>query len=195
MTARTVAWPQMLVEEFEEFEELAHAAPETVWLEFVNGKLEVKPPSDGNRGTIVMWLLEQCLRQRPDLVLYPYRGLKAETKRDGRVRPDGSLAPDGHFVGHGEWSDPEGVLMTVEVTSNDPYTDRRDRVEKRDAYAATGIPVYLLVDRGRRTVTVHAEPEKGRYRNKITRSFGARVEIPAPVGIVLDTEELKEFAD
>ncbi|MFG2181065.1 Uma2 family endonuclease [Streptomyces abikoensis] len=192
MTARAVARPQMLVEEFEE---LAHAAPETVWLEFVSGKLEVKPPSDGNRSTIVMWLLEQCLRQRPELALYPYRGLKAETNRDGRVRPDGSLAPDDHFVGHGEWSDPEGVLMTVEVTSNDPYTDYRDRVEKRRAYATTGIPVYLLVDRGRRAVTVHSEPEKKGYRSVTTRPFGASVEIPDPVRIVLDTEELKEFAD
>ncbi|MDT0453433.1 Uma2 family endonuclease [Streptomyces hesseae] len=193
MTTRAAARPQMLVEEFEE---LAHAAPETVWLEFINGRLEVKPPSDGNRGTIVMWLLEQCMRQRPDLVLYPYRGgLKAEANRDARVRPDGSLAPDGHFVGHGEWSDPEGVLMTVEVTSNDPYTDHLDRVEKLRAYAATGIPVYLLVDRDQRTVTVHAEPERERYCLIVTRSFGARVEIPAPVGIVLKTEKLKDYAD
>ncbi|SER50058.1 Putative restriction endonuclease [Streptomyces qinglanensis] len=49
----------------------------------------------------------------------------------------------------GEWADPAGVLMTVEVTSYDSDTDRRDRQEKPAAYAAAGIPVCLLVDRDR----------------------------------------------
>ncbi|MEU3352274.1 Uma2 family endonuclease [Streptomyces sp. NPDC037389] len=184
--------PQMPVEDFEE---LARTAPETVRLEFINGKVKVKPVPDGDHDEIVMWLLEQCMQQRPELRLYPERGLKVEGYREGRARPDGSLAPRRRFAGQGEWADPEGVLMTVEVTSHDSDTDRRDRVEKRDGYAATDIPVYLLVDRERCVVTVHTEPEKGEYRSIVTRSFGARVEIPAPVGITLETEELKEFAD
>ncbi|GAA3052759.1 hypothetical protein GCM10020000_37930 [Streptomyces olivoverticillatus] len=118
-----------------------------------------------------------------------------EAYRKGRAHPDGSLAPRNHFTGQGEWADPEGVLMTVEVTSYDRDTDRRDRLEKRDGYAAVGIPVYLLVDRDRCELTVHTEPEGGKYCNIVTRSFGARVEIPDPVGVVLETEELKEFAD
>ncbi|WP_184503334.1 hypothetical protein [Streptomyces botrytidirepellens] len=69
--------PQMLVDEFEE---LARTAPETVWLECINGKLEMKPAQDGNRGEIVMWLVRLFLEQRPDLSLYPYRGLKAEAR-------------------------------------------------------------------------------------------------------------------
>ncbi len=188
MTAR----PQMPVEDFEE---LAHKEPESVWLEFINGKLEVKPTPDGNHGEIVVWLMEQCMRQRPGFALYPGRGLQVGARRTGRARPDGAFAPEEHFVGHGEWSDPSGVLMTVEITSNDPDTDYRDRVEKPDVYAAAGIPLYLLVDRGRRAVTVHEEPEDGEYRSITTRPFRARVEIPAPVGIVLETEELKKFAD
>ncbi|MFE0509953.1 hypothetical protein [Streptomyces sp. NPDC058964] len=35
-----------------------------------------------------------------------------------------------HFAGHGEWADPKGVLLVVEVTSHDSDTDRRDRQEK-----------------------------------------------------------------
>lgn len=95
--------PQMLIDEFEE---LARTAPETVWLEFINGKLEVKPAQDGNRGEIVMWLVRHFLERRPDLSLYPYRGLKTEARRDGRARADAVLAPRRHIVGHGEWSDP-----------------------------------------------------------------------------------------
>ncbi|PJE96438.1 hypothetical protein CUT44_18210 [Streptomyces carminius] len=191
MTPGTADRPQMLVEEFEQ---LARTAPETVRLEFVNGKLEVKPVPDGDHGAIVMWLLKQCMQQRPELALYPEQGLRVEKYRGGRVRPDDSLAPEDHFVGQGEWAEPDGVLMTVEVTSYDADTDRRDRVERRDGYAAAGIPVYLLVDRDDHSLTVHSEPEGGTYRTRTTRPYGAVVELPAPVGITLKTERLKDYA-
>lgn len=192
MTPRTTAQPQMSVEEFEE---LARRAPELVRLEFINGKVQVKPVPDGNHGAIVMWLLRQCMQRRPELSLFPDQGLAIEAYRRGRARPDGVLAPDEHFAGAGEWADPTGVLMTVEVTSRDADTNRRDRVEKPDGYAAAGIPVYLLVDRDACSVTVFTEPEKGAYRSATTRPFGAVVELPEPVGFALDTEKLKEYAE
>ena len=190
MTPRA-AKPQLPVEDFEE---LARRAPEFVQLEFINGKIQVKPGTDGVHGAIVMWLLERCM-QRPELSLYPAQGLKVEACRKGRARPDGCLAPEGNFGGQGEWAAPDGVLMTVEVTSHDPDTDKRDRVEKPDGYAAAGIPLYLLVDRETCSVTVHAEPEGGSYRSITTRPFGAVVELPDPVGITLETQKLKEYAD
>ncbi|MFF3035778.1 Uma2 family endonuclease [Streptomyces rubiginosohelvolus] len=192
MTPRTTAQPQMSTEEFEE---LARRAPELVRLEFIHGKVQVKPVPDGNHGAIVMWLLRQCMQRRPELSLFPDQGLAIETYRKGRARPDGVLAPDEHFAGAGEWAAPTGVLMTVEVTSHDADTNRRDRVEKPDGYAAAGIPVYLLVDREACSVTVFTEPEKGTYRSATTRPFGAVVELPEPVGFALDTEKLKEYAD
>ncbi|MGK5448596.1 Uma2 family endonuclease [Streptomyces radiopugnans] len=191
MIPRTAGRPQMLAEEFEQ---IARTAPETVRLEFVNGKLEVKPVPDGGHGAIIMWLLKQCMRQRPELALYPEQGTKVEKYRGGRARPDGALVPEDRFAGQGEWAEPDGVLMTVEVTSYDPDTGRRDRVEKRDAYAAAGIPVHLLVDRDDHSVTVHSEPEGGTYRSRTTRPYGAVVEIPDPVGIALRTEKLKDCA-
>jgi Uma2 family endonuclease len=191
MTPSTAPRPQMPVEDFEA---LARSAPETVTLEFINGKLEVKPVPDGDHAEIIMWLQEICMQQRTDLRLYPELGLKAEAYRKGRARTDGALAPRRHFGGQGEWADPDGVLMTVEVTSHDADTDRRDRHEKRDGYAAAGIPVYLLVDRDACTVTVYSEPKNGKYPVRVSHPYGAVVEIPAPVGITLKTEELKEFA-
>lgn len=192
MTPRTTAQPQMSVEEFEE---LARRAPELVRLEFVNGKVQVKPVPNGNHAEIVKWLQKLCMQHRPDLWLYPEQGIAIGTYRKGRARPDGVLAPDGHFAGAGEWAATAGVLMTVEVTSRDADTNRRDRVEKPDGYAAAGIPVHLLVDREACSVTVFTEPEKGTYRSATTRPFGAVVELPAPVGFALDTEKLKEYAD
>ncbi len=83
--------------------------------------------------------------------------------------------------------------MVAEVTSFDADTDRRDRIEKPAAYAETGIPVYLLVDREIYSVTVYSEPAGGRYRSVVTLAYGHTVELPG-LGITLETEELKEFA-
>lgn len=85
--------------------------------------------------------------------------------------------------------------MAVEITSYDSDTNRCDRVEKPDAYAAAGITVYLLVDRDDCTVTVFTEPKDGRYRTQVNSAFGAPVHLPAPVDITLDTEPLKDLAD
>ncbi|MGP3989037.1 Uma2 family endonuclease [Streptomyces sp. 3N207] len=179
----------------EEFERIASTAPETVTLEFIDGRIGEKAVPDGDHETIVMWLLRQCMQTRPDLDLHTSQGLKAGAYRKGRVRPDGSLAPVAHFAGQGEWAEPDGVLMTVEVTSYDSDTDRRDRQEKPAAYATVGIPVYLLVDRDRCEVVVHTnpDPDAGRYRDLHTASFGEQVTLPAPVGISLDTEPLKKY--
>ncbi|MGW1197656.1 Uma2 family endonuclease [Streptomyces sp. NPDC002536] len=179
----------------EEFEQVASAAPETVTLEFVDGRIGEKRGADGSHGTVVMWLLRQCLQSRPDLNLVPGRGLKVGKDRNGRARPDGVLAPVGHFVGHGEWSDPDGVLMAVEVTSTDDGTNSRDRQEKPAAYAAAGVPVHLLVDRDSAEVVGHINPDRksGCYRDIHRAPFGEQVTLPDPVGITLDTEILKNY--
>ncbi|MER8067482.1 Uma2 family endonuclease [Streptomyces sp. NPDC094034] len=178
----------------EDFEELARKAPETVLLEFINGKLEVKPVPDQLHGAIAMWLLRQCMQQRPELALHPAQGLLTETYRNGRARADGALAPLDHFVDQdGEWASPDGVLMTVEVTSHDHDTDRRDRTEKRDGYAAADIPVYLLIDRDAEEMVLYTDPRKGKYQTRTTRPYGATVKLPHPVSITLETEKLKDY--
>ena len=191
MTPRTEQHrPQMSVEEFEELE---RHAPETVRLEFIEGRVVVKPMPDGNHSEICMWLLERCMQARPDVRLHPARGLRTEAYRNGRARADAVLVPRGSLKGRGEWSDAEDVLMAVEITSYDSDTNQRDRVEKPDGYAAAGIPVYLLIDRDDGTVTVFSDPEDGRYRLQLNKPFGATVELPDPVDITLDTDPLKDF--
>ena len=192
MTPTTEHRPQMSVEEFEELE---RHSPETVRLEFINGKVRVKAVTDGNHDQIVAWLQRLCMQHRPELWLYGDRGMKIETYRKGRARPDGVLAPFGFAKGHGDWSETEGVLMAVEVTSHDSDTHQRDRVEKPDGYAAAGIPVYLLIDRDDRSVVVFNQPEDGRYRHQEKLPFGAAVKFPDPVNIALDTEPLKDLVD
>ncbi|MGW8486153.1 Uma2 family endonuclease [Streptomyces sp. NPDC055886] len=178
------------------FEDLArHAirAEEALRLEFVNGKLGVKAVPDGDHGRIIEWLTRLCMQADPNRWLYPEQGLRIEAYRKGNARPDGSFAPSGTFVGQGEWASPDDVLMVVEVTSYDEDTDRRDRVEKPRAYAETGIPVYLLIDRDTCEVKVHSQPDGVRYEQVVTVPYGKTVTLPDPVGIELDTEPLKNW--
>ncbi len=184
--------PEMSVAEFET---IASAAPETVTLEFLGGRICVKRTPDGDRSTIVTWLARRCMQSRPDLDLYQGTGLRVETYREGRAKPDAVLAPEAHFAGHGEWADPDGALMAVEVTSYDSDTDRRNRHEKPAAYGQSGIPLYLLIDRDSYTLTVHSSPDRqvGGYRDIRTGKFGEKVLLPDPIGIELDTEILKNY--
>jgi Uma2 family endonuclease len=192
MTPRIEDRPQMSVEEFEELE---RHAPESVWLEFINGTVVVKPMADGNHREMIAWLQRVCMQHRPDLWLHAESGLKTERYRKGRARADGVLVRVGGLKGQGEWSEADGALMAVEITSYDSDTHQRDRVEKPDGYAAAGIPVYLLIDRDDCSVVVFNQPEDGRYRHEEKLPFGASVKLPDPVNITLDTEPLKELVD
>lgn len=187
---------QLSVDTFERIAEFAEREDETVRFEFIDGRIGLKKVTDSNHGAIIMWLIRQCMQARPELDLNPTQGLKAEAYRKGRALPDAVLAPVDHFVGQGDWADPHGALMVVEITSYDSDTHNRDRVEKPRAYAEAGIPVYLLVDRENRSVLVHSDPApEGRYRDIHTVTIGGKVTLPAPVNIDLDTEGLKKYVD
>ncbi|ADH67044.1 MULTISPECIES: Uma2 family endonuclease [Nocardiopsis] len=175
----------------QQFEPIALAAErEDVKLEYVNGKIWAEGVTDGDHNSILTWLFRQFMAHRPDLDLTQGQGLKVDTYRNGRARPDGILTPVGYFDGQGEWAEPDGVLAVIEVTSWDADTHARDRVEKPAAYAATEIPAYLLVDRDVNAVVVHSRPEHGEYQDRSRHVYGDRVEIPG-TGIILDTDELK----
>ncbi|WP_438291763.1 Uma2 family endonuclease [Streptomyces sp. HUAS TT7] len=184
---------QMQTEDFETLARIGAREIEGLRLEFIDGKLGVKAVPDGDHDRIVLWLARICMQHRPELWLHVERGLAVQEYRSGRARPDASMAPDDAFVGQGEWADPAPVLMVVEVTSYDADTDARDRNEKPRAYAETGIPVYLLIDRERCEVTVRSEPDGMRYESIRTVPFGKDIELPEPVGITLQTEQLKDW--
>jgi Uma2 family endonuclease len=184
------------VEEFEVVAKTAAAESEALRLEFIGGRIREKRMPDGDHNEIVMWLQAVCMQHRPDLGLYGSdQGLRVEQYCKGRARPDGSLARRGTFAGQGEWASPEGVLMTVEVTSYDGDTDKRDREEKPLAYGAAGIPVHLLIDREAGTVTVFSapDPEGTGYRDRHTVAFGMMLALPPPVGFDLETDILKNY--
>ncbi|MFF8259406.1 Uma2 family endonuclease [Streptomyces virginiae] len=185
--------PHMLTEDFEAVARIAAREVEGLRLEFIDGVIRSKAVPDGDHGRIIVWLSRICMQHHPDLWLHAGQGIKVEQYREGRAIPDGVLAHEDAFVGQGDWVDPGPVLMAVEVTSWDSDTERRDRIEKPRAYASTGIPVYLLIDRLECQVLVHSDPDGHRYETVRTVPFGKDVRLPDPVGITLPTEPLKDW--
>ncbi|MFF3691838.1 Uma2 family endonuclease [Streptomyces sp. NPDC002221] len=192
MTATTDR-PHMLTEDFEAVARIAAREVEGMRLEFIDGIVRSKAMPDGDHGRIIQWLTRICLQYRPELWLHPGQGIKAQQYRAGRAIPDAALAPSEAFVGQGDWVDPEAVLMAVEVTSWDSDTHRRDHVEKPRAYAETGIPVYLLIDRAKCEVSVYSQPNGSRYESVHIVPYGTDIALPDPVGITLRTEQLKDW--
>ncbi|WP_322899598.1 Uma2 family endonuclease [Actinacidiphila rubida] len=186
---------QMSLELFEQLATDAERGEEGLRFEFLGGKLGVQPMPDSVHAAMVSWLVRQCMQQKPHWDLMTGLGLKVETYREGRAVPDGALVPEDHFLGGPgvAWAEPDGVLMTVEVTSYDRDTNQRDRIDKPRAYAEAGIPVFLLIGCDSGDVTVHSKPVDGRYRDRHTVAFGEKVALPEPVGMHVDTQRLVDL--
>ena len=82
------------------------------------------------------------------------------------------------------------VLLAAEVIS--PSSIRQDRVVKPRACALAGIPLYLLVDRFTKPVTVslYSEPGEDGYGDVTTVIAGEKLRLPAPFNLTLDTSSL-----
>lgn len=102
--------------------------------------------------------------------------------------PDIAVVPD-ELARGGSALLPDQTLLIVEVTSES--NAETDRVVKRRRYAEYGAPLYLLVDRLAKTVTLFAGPARLGYAEVDgPHSFGTPLHLPAPFGIDLDTSGL-----
>ncbi|MFE2142067.1 Uma2 family endonuclease [Streptomyces sp. NPDC059456] len=102
--------------------------------------------------------------------------------------PDIAVVPD-ELADGGSSLLPDQTLLIVEVTS-EPNAET-DRVVKRQRYAEYGAPLYLLVDRPDKTVTLFSGPARLGYTGVDgPHPFGETVRLPEPFGIDLDTSGL-----
>ncbi|GAA1817880.1 Uma2 family endonuclease [Actinomadura chokoriensis] len=154
--------------------------------ELVDEEIIVSPPPDGQHETIVV-AVDDWVRDVHGLRLH--RNLTLISP-EGEYVPDGIAAPKGAFAGR-EWhSEPDGVVMVVEVTSGRPRDRKgaeRDRGPKRRGYAAADIPQYLLIDRLDGKATIFSEPRGGDYAHSASAALGDDLAIPEPLEGVLPT--------
>ncbi|MER7958610.1 Uma2 family endonuclease [Streptomyces sp. NPDC096030] len=99
--------------------------------------------------------------------------------------PDLAVVPRAAARGAGALL-PDQTLLVVEVTSES--NAETDRIVKRRRYAEYGAPLYLLIDRQERSVTLFSEPGRlGYTRADGPHPYGAVVHLPAPFVLDLDT--------
>lgn len=169
--------------------------PEGYRAELIDGEIVVTPPPDGNHQRDIWHVLEQVIGNSSTKMQYsgqsglivPSPGVPDE----GRFIPDAVFAPAELDVFHNapSWMSPDGIELVLEVTSSRPELDR---IEKRRAYAGAGIPLYLLVDRQHRRVTLFSHPAHGDYSRTSAVPFGDKLDLPKPFDFALDTAP---FAD
>ncbi|MFD0686159.1 Uma2 family endonuclease [Actinomadura fibrosa] len=155
--------------------------------ELVDEEIIVSPPPDGQHETVVV-AVDDWVRDVHGLRLH--RNLTLISP-EGEYVPDGIAASKGAFAGR-EWhSEPDGVVMVLEVTSGSPRDRKgaeRDRGPKRRGYAAADIPLYLLIDRLDGKATIFSEPRGDEYTYSVSVVLGEDLAIPAPLEGVLPTK-------
>lgn len=86
----------------------------------------------------------------------------------------------------GRWL-PEHVEFVGEVISKG--TAAADYGPKKDAYAAAGVPLFLIVDPYVGRCLLHSEPKDGGYHKKLVVDFGLDVDLTdTSMDLVLKTE-------
>ncbi|GAA0456843.1 Uma2 family endonuclease [Streptomyces stramineus] len=168
--------------------ELANdAMPDGYRAEIIGGKIVMSPWSKGDYNDILDSLHDQLLphvpqghraRTTPNLFVFPRqaRGYgpdlhvsdKAATRVDGILLPGSALS-----------------LVAEQTSSPTRFVDLTDKV---DVYGKAEVPVYVLVDMAKATVTVYHDPIPGEgYQAHTQVKFGDSVRIPAPFDFDLDT--------
>ncbi|MCC3652990.1 Uma2 family endonuclease [Streptomyces sp. S07_1.15] len=171
---------------------LALGTPEGVRAELIEGEISVTTPPDGNhQHTVDLVVMQVYRRSATDMQCSGNKGLVLPR---GGLCPKNYAIPDATFAprdlrlfrGAEPWMPADGVAMVAEVTSAKPDGDR---FAKRHCYARAGIPLYLLIDREKGTVTLFEEPEEADYAESHSASFGKPMPLPEPFGFALDTSE------
>ncbi|MFE5331977.1 Uma2 family endonuclease [Embleya sp. NPDC056575] len=158
--------------------------------EFIEGDIVVTPPPMGNHERIISAVVRQILSR--SAVPMDFSGGKGLVVAAGgglarnHVIPDGTFAPEDLdlFLDAESWMPCAGVALVLEVTS---YRAGFDREQKRRAYARSGIPLYLLVDREQSKVTLFLTPKGDDYLEGHTGPFGKQIDLPAPFSMTLST--------
>lgn len=182
--------------EFEQLLKIIEELPESVRAQIVDGEIIVNAPTPVFQHAFVVCRLRKLIGKVDALIALEVTTVELGATEEAYI-PDlayyvlGDLDPQ-------EWLNPaHSLVMAVEVVSGRDGSNaaRRDREDKARGYAASGVPLYLLVDRPRRAVVLHSVPKyseqaKGdRYTHITQVGFGDPLELPEPFGRTIDTAQ------
>jgi Uma2 family endonuclease len=167
-------------------EDLDQRIPEGFKVEIVGGSIVMSPWSQGFYSRVMDSLLDQLsahapeghrVRSHPNLYVFP--------------KVQRAFGPDIHVVDadathvRGIRLPGEALSLAAELTSES--TRGNDWGDKLEAYGRAGVPVYLLVDMQKETVSVFSAPSGHGYQSSSTVEFGQKIHIPEPFDFTLDT--------
>ncbi|MGW2121736.1 Uma2 family endonuclease [Streptomyces sp. NPDC001758] len=164
--------------------------PEGSKVEIIEGIVTVSPAPAYRHNVIAARIQRRLYSVMPeDWEIFQTLAI-AVPSRLGMLIPDLVVAPVQDHTESDSHIPAALAELVVEVTSKS--NARHDRVSKPAAYAAAGIPLYLLVDRWAPdgpAATLYGEPKGDVYRPLTTAKFGEPIKIPAPFDLVIDTGE------
>ncbi|MBW5423040.1 Uma2 family endonuclease [Streptomyces sp. BG9H] len=163
--------------------------PEGSKVEIIEGIVTVAPPPSNNHNAVADLVQRSLYRVIPDdWGVYQTLGA-ALPSRDSLCIPDVAVVPRAVLrAERGNFVPAAAVKFVAEITSS--LNANNDRTEKAAAYAAAGIPLYLLIDRwapGGPTITLYGEPRGDVYRVLRACKSGEPIKLPKPFDLDLDT--------
>jgi Uma2 family endonuclease len=169
--------------------------PDGIRLELISGELVVTPTPAAGHSRAVFYLIKALMDavDRRGWIIHTNLAAHISPTRE-RLIPDLMVAPPGApLFTKSEMLSP-GILLAAEVVS--PSSQRRDRVDKRRAYARGSLPLYLLIDPFARpaAVTLLSEPGPDDYAREQTAAAGQPLRLPEPFGADLDTARLLQLS-
>ncbi|GAA2055885.1 Uma2 family endonuclease [Streptomyces carpaticus] len=156
--------------------------------EILEGQLIVTPAASGVHArslSRLMQALDPLMGGETDVVQAV--GLWLTTGREDHAIPDLAVV-DEDFEDHElayNCYPPSVFRMVVEITSS----NWRDDLERKPtAYAAAGVPVYVIVDRRHENVIVLTDPVDDEYRTRSEHRAGESFVFPESIGAKIEIE-------
>ena len=162
-------------------------APQGYRVEIIEGAIIVSPTPTGKHASIIRRIRMAIEPTLPSEEYGFYENLTCEEPEIDRYVPDLGVWPVEYIDSDEDWVfSGEMCVFAAEVTS--PNQAKRDYA-KAAGYARSGVPVYLIVDRARRSCVVLTEPEGGAYKNRHEEPFGKPVTLPLDPPVTIDTSK------
>jgi len=152
--------------------------PEGHKAEVIEGTIIVSPSPSGRHSVIYAMLQRQLDQMMPAHFVVTNTVTLEMTATGERYMPD-ILVMGRDVLDSDDWLFPaDRAELVVEIVS--PHNARHDRGTKVRGYAASGVPIYLLVDPIEQAVTLFYEPAGDAYRQVHRVPFGSSIALPDP---------------